>query len=354
MMAILRALLNALVLTGASALHAPGMRTALVSHSGSFAMPLARRVPVLQAKDDYTEVQKLRAEVESPFSQVRLFVFPALFAAASIATYFAATALLASSMGVRDPSPTGFQDLAIDVGSMAALGLLWRRETQIRESRLKRIAFGSKLAKLRVYQLVADPNTEALKPRQAVSLADLRRGRGQARRVVVLCAPADKLRASLEGACRSAAALSAADFLVVPLISSGETSEPQLEAPSLELLQELASRSGDAAAVSGSVVPVPARGETQPPLPWDTAVPDAVGGWPVALPQTAGPAWTAALSSELEQAMNQDGAVMSRGLTIVLKKNGRVGTRRLGTPDWDSMLADVNARKMAGLDTTNI
>ena len=45
---------------------------------------------------------------------------------------------------------------------------------------------------------------------------------------------------------------------------------------------------------------------------------------------------------------------MLRGLTIVLKKNGRVGTRRLGMPAWDGLLADVAMRKRSGLDVTNI
>ena len=33
---------------------------------------------------------------------------------------------------------------------------------------------------------------------------------------------------------------------------------------------------------------------------------------------------------------------------------GRVGTRRLGMPDWGSMIQDVVDRKRAGLDVVNI
>ena len=54
------------------------------------------------------------------------------------------------------------------------------------------------------------------------------------------------------------------------------------------------------------------------------------------------------------QAAKQDPTAMSRGLTIILKKNGRVGTRRLGMPDWSGLVADVDARAQAGLDVTNI
>jgi hypothetical protein len=39
---------------------------------------------------------------------------------------------------------------------------------------------------------------------------------------------------------------------------------------------------------------------------------------------------------------------------VLLKKNGRVGTRRLGTPDWQNLAGDVASRGAAGLDITNI
>ena len=43
----------------------------------------------------------------------------------------------------------------------------------------------------------------------------------------------------------------------------------------------------------------------------------------------------------------------ARGFTLILKKNGRVGTRRLALPEWDALVDDVANRKAAGLDTTN-
>ena len=45
---------------------------------------------------------------------------------------------------------------------------------------------------------------------------------------------------------------------------------------------------------------------------------------------------------------------IDNGLTLVLKKNGRVGTRRLGTPPWDILVSDVEARRQAGMDVENI
>jgi hypothetical protein len=129
--------------------------------------------------------------------------------------------------------------------------------------------------------------------------------------------------------------------------------------PSLEQLQSLANGSsllqkGSRAARAAEAPQVPLTTDTQPALPWDEALPDASGAWPIALPQSEAGAWTSALAPELVQAVKQDAAIMGRGLTIVLKKNGRVGTRRLGTPDWASLIADVRGRKEAGMDVVNI
>lgn len=304
--------------------------------------------------EEFTEVQRLRAEAESPFSQIRLFILPALFAAASIATYFALTGLLASAAGLREASPTAATDIAIDLGSMAAIGALWRRELQARESRLKRIAFGSQLASLRVFTLVPDAEV-GLRPGPSVSLADLRRGRGQARRVVLTCAPEETLRASLAVACASASRLADADYLVVPLLSTGDSSSPAVTPPPLTMMQELASASGAALTEAFPATnPVKTTTQAQPALPWDEALPDAAVGWPIAMAQSGGAAWTSALSAELTQAAKQDAEIMQRGLTIVLKKNGRVSNRRLGTPDWPSLVEQVEGRKRAGMDVVNI
>ena len=64
--------------------------------------------------------------------------------------------------------------------------------------------------------------------------------------------------------------------------------------------------------------------------------------------------WGDVLKEELEVAISQDADVAARGFTLILKKNGRVGTRRLGLPEWDALVDDVANRKAAGLDTTNI
>ena len=62
----------------------------------------------------------------------------------------------------------------------------------------------------------------------------------------------------------------------------------------------------------------------------------------------------AAARRQREVALSQDANAAARGFTLILKKNGRVGTRRLGLPEWSSLVADVSNRAAAGLDTSNI
>ena len=59
--------------------------------------------------------------------------------------------------------------------------------------------------------------------------------------------------------------------------------------------------------------------------------------------------------SQLDDASSQGQTIdASNGLTLVLKKNGKVGTRRLGTPPWEALVADVENRRNAGMDVENI
>ena len=91
----------------------------------------------------------------------------------------------------------------------------------------------------------------------------------------------------------------------------------------------------------GSVTAAPAAG----------SVPGA-GAAHLALP--AGGGWQDVVGTELATAVAQNADAAARGFTLILKKNGRVGTRRLGMPSWDGLVQDVDARRAGGLDTANI
>lgn len=60
------------------------------------------------------------------------------------------------------------------------------------------------------------------------------------------------------------------------------------------------------------------------------------------------------LKSELAVALSQQADALSKGVTIIVNKNGKVGTRRFGVPLWSSLVADVKSRADAGLDVTNL
>ncbi|CAE7835707.1 unnamed protein product [Symbiodinium sp. CCMP2592] len=62
-----------------------------------------------------------------------------------------------------------------------------------------------------------------------------------------------------------------------------------------------------------------------------------------------------ALLSEIQLAqVRSQGLDEDVGQAIIIKKNGRVGTRFLGVPDWKSLTAEVDARVKLGLDTRNV
>lgn len=288
---------------------------------------------VMQEEDGsgFSQRTQMREEIEAPFAKVRSFVWPALAAAAGIGTYFAATTLLAEAAGLRPAAPDSLTNLAVDVTALGTTGWLTVRETRARDARLKRIGQGAALANLRVLPLDGGAKTVKLgelrsrpSSRKEALLEAYDLG---ARRVILLAASEPTLAASLASARALAPELVECELLVVPLVLRAAAPGA---APRLELPEEAA------------VAPA-AAGE-----PGDAA-PTAH----LALPQGLGQ-WAQVLASELETAAGQEADVATRGLTIVLKKNGRVGTRRLGMPDWAGLVGDVAARVGSGLDTTNI
>jgi hypothetical protein len=60
------------------------------------------------------------------------------------------------------------------------------------------------------------------------------------------------------------------------------------------------------------------------------------------------------LKNELAMALSQQPDALNKGVTIIINKNGKVGTRRFGVPLWSSLVNDVVSRGDAGLDVTNL
>ena len=146
-------------------------RAAAAARSGGCFAPNAghalRSTRVLMA-EKYSQKTRLAEEVASPFAKARSFAWPALFAAASIATYFAGTSLLAEAAGLRPAAGDTALNLGVDLASMAGTGYLWRNENAAREARLARLSQGAIIAALRA-QVLGSGDA------QFVRLSDFRR-----------------------------------------------------------------------------------------------------------------------------------------------------------------------------------
>ena len=64
--------------------------------------------------------------------------------------------------------------------------------------------------------------------------------------------------------------------------------------------------------------------------------------------------WNSVMKGEFSTALKQQPDALSKGITLIIKKNGKVGSRRFGVPLWSSLVEDVENRKQRGLDISNI
>lgn len=268
-------------------------------------------------EDGYTRKQVIKEEIEAPFRKIRFFIYFALFSAAGLGTLVTLTMLLATTAGKQADMNQLYTNLAINVGGLPVLALLYKRDVDSQNTLLERIQKGGKLAGLRLK--INNGGEPAV-----VKLSDLRRDRGIDKRVVIVCAPKALLRESLESSIKESRNLIGADLLIAPLIiekEGGSVGDYTLTATSLEAM-----------------------------LP-DT--PDIATYEHIGLPLVLA-TWNSVIKKELEVALKQSPEALDKGVTIIIKKNGKVGSRRFGVPIWEAMINDVEARVSAGLDVSNI
>ena len=60
------------------------------------------------------------------------------------------------------------------------------------------------------------------------------------------------------------------------------------------------------------------------------------------------------IGAECERAVEQGLDPESQGFTIIIKKNGRIGQRIKGLPNYTRLIGDVEERKAKGMDVDNI
>lgn len=185
---------------------------------------------------------------------------------------------------------------------------------------LERIKRGSRLSSLRLRLQGAQEGSDGI----FVKLVDLRRDRGLEKRVVIVAAPLEPLRASVFSAFEQRDSLFANDLLIVPLVivAEGPGVAYSLRSPPAE-----------------TVLP-----EGVPPSASASFLASAAG-----VDQ-----WNDALKNELAAALKQTPEALAKGVTIIVKKNGKVGTRRFGVPLWEQLVDEVESRRSRGLDVNNI
>lgn len=270
-------------------------------------------------KKQYSRDLYLREEAESPFRKVRFFVYTVLAGGALTSLAVSGARVAAGLSGINtDLLSESLTNVAVDVVGLGLLAVLFQRDLEAQESRLKRASKGAELAKLQVRaskRLVAESDlVESRKPAGAadgrtetftVNLSSLRRGRGIEKRVVIAVGGSERVSKVLDEASRLRDQLEISDLLVVPVVLP----------------------SGGAPEVTQSL-------------------PDCV-----ALP--VGASWLAVVQDEAEEARKQGVDVSKDGFCVILKKNGRVGQRTKGI-FLAQMVGEVESRKAKGFDVANI
>lgn len=282
----------------------------IAASSQSQIIPTQRLLYMVDEKQDkYSTDIRLREEAESPFRRVRFFLYASLAAGAATSLVVSAARIAAALGGSRvneELLQESVINAAIDIGGLALIAFLFQQDVDAQESRLKRASKGADLARLKIrgrkslLGTVEDDSTTF-----TTSLSALRRGRGIEKRVIIAAAGKDKIdeivkeaRALQDSLCRN-------DLLVVPVVL------PPATAPTVE-------------------------GE----LPECIALP-------------VGDEWKSVINDEVSEARKQGVDVEKEGISVVLKKNGRVGTRTKGV-FLRNMVGEVVARRESGMDVSNI
>ena len=245
----------------------------------------------------YTVKQRLREEVESPFRKVRLAFFSFSAASASVALYFSALAALKANIGgYADAIPLedALQTCAINAAGVVGLGALAIREANAGQANLERIARGGLLARLEV-----EPASSGRDSGGRRALGDYRR----ASRVVIAAGGAEYVARLAMSLCSDQlsdtntlpGALAGVDTIVVPVLLDGKC-------------QAVDTRDAWRNAMPGSS-----------DRNFDASRADEIVAFPAGFAS-----WNQYLKSDVETARKQGFDVLEKGITITVKKNGRI------------------------------
>lgn len=263
----------------------------------------AEAVPDMPEERKFSN-ERLRAETEDPFAKVKVALFGFLGAGAGIGLLFILPRLIGTLFGAPRASPLEkvLSDLGINFVAMIFFGFLTYQEWNSETVRSQAKEEGALIARLPIQVSLKGKDVD-------VKLSDLRSGRQLLPRRPVICIGNEQFCLDcIDASQQVGEAMARCDFLLIPVLSTSNGR---------------------------------------------TAVADAAKGLSfVALPQESAD-WELLQEIQLAQVRSQ-GLDEATGQAIIVKKNGRVGTRFLGVPDWKSLTSEVDARVQIGLDTDNI
>jgi len=264
----------------------------------------------------YTVKQRLREEIESPYRTLRLNVFGFSTLSAFVALYFSLISLLKATSGY-DPSidlQETINSVGINIGAVLVCGFITVRDWKAGNTNLARIKQGGALAKLIVRPPGDDDKTRA-------TLKDYRRNS----RVVIAAGGKEYIR----NLCRSLCADQLDDENTLP--SAIESSEVVVVPVLLESAEEDRTIVGDTVACWKGAKPSSDKDRN-----FDVSRSDNVVAFPVGARQ-----WAGVLEPEVKTAVGQGFDVLDSGITLTLKKNGKILRRATGQPQWAGLLSTM-------------
>ena len=290
------------------------------------AVPTARTGGDFQEDEDYlsqptmggyTVKQRLREEVESPFRKVRLLFFGSSAGSALTALYFSALNTIKALAGGYSDAPPLDEALtsdAINIGAAIICGLLAFREYKAGQANLERISRGGKLA-----SLVVDPAKPMSVAGGRKRLADYRRYYR-----VMIAAGGEEYISNLA---RSLNADQLQDSNIIP---------EKLQETDVIVVPVLLTSATGVVAVGNTEEYWKSVEPEEADRNFDIARADSV----ISFPKGAG-AWADYLKSEIETAAGQGFDVMEKGITLTVKKNGRILRRATGLPPWGDLIGTM-------------
>lgn len=276
-----------------------------------------------QPQGGYTLKQRLREEIDSPFRKVRLAFFTASFGSAMIALYFSAlntAKTLAGGFADAQPLDEVLTSDVINLGAAIICGVLVYRDYKLGQANLDKLARGGKLA-----SLIVEPAAPQEGGSKRLEMKSYRR---QSR--VLIAAGGKEYISSLA---RSMTSDQLKDTNIIP--------EKLLEIDLVVvpvLLENLPSNGGkkNQKVVVGDTRSFWKNGvEADPETDrnFDISKADSVISFPTGSNQ-----WSEYLKSEIETAATQGYDVLEKGITLTVKKNGKILRRATGLPSFGDLI----------------